>query len=128
MSTGTETAVESYDWILDDVGNITEMRHLDGSWWDYVYDDRYRLTSAVRNNRAVAPTTVATYSYGYDGSDNLESKTTPFEDDFTDGDLDGWVQSGSTWGVDAEARKKWGQSTALVPRLVQSPFLLEGRV
>jgi len=111
---GTGAAVEWFDWDLDAVGNITGMTHLDGSVWDYVYDKRYRLTDAFRSNRAVDPSTVATYSYGYDGRDNLTSKTAPFEDDFGDGVVDRWIIAGASWSAaEGYAKNATGSSSML---------------
>ncbi len=45
--------------------------HEDGSFWDYGYDGRYRLTSAVRSN--ANETMEANYAYTYDDGDNLLS-------------------------------------------------------
>jgi YD repeat-containing protein len=68
--------VEQYQYVLDEAGNIDKIEHLDGSFWDYAYDDRYRLTDALLKN--ANETIAATYAYGYDERDNMTSKTMPW--------------------------------------------------
>ncbi len=82
--------LESFAYLLDDVGNINKTTHADGAYWDYVYDGRYRLTDATRYNKTTSPTIEAGYAYTYDEYDNMSTKTAPFEDDFNDGNLTGW--------------------------------------
>jgi YD repeat-containing protein len=97
----TERLVDCHD-----VGNISTMTQDDGTVWDYDYDGRYRLTSAARDNAGESPTISATYTYAYDDGDNLLSKTEPFLEDFEDGDMTGWTQSGYT------ASNRYAQRTA----------------
>jgi len=73
------------------------------SLWEYEYDGRYRLTSAVREN-AATPTITATYEYTYDDGDNLLTKVTPFIDDFEDGNYTGWTTSG-TWSASSMKKR-----------------------
>jgi hypothetical protein len=82
---------------LDDSGNITRTTHEDASYWDYLYDNRYRLTSATRKN----PTghIQAAYSYTYDGGDNLLTKIEPFMDDYNDAVFTGWTVGAGTWSA-----------------------------
>jgi YD repeat-containing protein len=77
------------------VGNITSTTHEDGALWDYLYDERYRLTSAVRSN--ASETIEATYAYTYDDGDNMLTKVEPFEDDFNDSNYTGWTVTSGTW-------------------------------
>ena len=79
-------------YALDNVGNITKTTNEDGSFWDYAYDGRYRLTSAVRKN--ASETIAAAYAYTYDAGDNMLTKVEPFEDDFNGGNYTGWTVSG----------------------------------
>jgi YD repeat-containing protein len=44
------SAMESYEYALDKAGLIDSIEHLDGSFWTYDYDARYRLTSAIRSD------------------------------------------------------------------------------
>ena len=92
--------LESFAYLLDDVGNINKTTHADGAYWDYVYDGRYRLTDATRYNKTTSPTIEAGYAYTYDEYDNMSTKTAPFEDDFNDGDYTGWSVTGSWSAAD----------------------------
>jgi YD repeat-containing protein len=89
------TALDGYTYGLDAQGDITRTTHQDGSYWDYTYDGRQRLITAVRNNSGA--TIAAKYYYTYDAGDNLVTKKTPFSDDFNDGDYTGWTVSYGTW-------------------------------
>ncbi|MCC6695245.1 MAG: hypothetical protein IT365_06415 [Candidatus Hydrogenedentes bacterium] len=89
------TVLDGFYYDLDAVGNITSTTHEDGAFWDYAYDGRYRLTSAVRSNPN--ETIEAAYSYTYDAGDNLLTKVEPFEDDFNDGNATGWAVTSGTW-------------------------------
>ncbi len=89
--------LDGFTYALDDVGNITQTTHEDGSFWEYGYDGRYRLTSAVRSN--ANETIEATYAYTYDDGDNLLTKVEPFEDDFNDGNYTGWSVWSGTWSA-----------------------------
>ena len=71
------------------------------------YDGRYRLITATRDNAAASPTISAAYTYAYDDGDNLLSKTEPFLEDFEDGNMTGWTQSGYT------ASNRYAQRTAV---------------
>ena len=56
--------LDSFAYALDVGGLITRTTQVDGSYWDYGYDDRYRLTTA---NRFEAGGNVkAAYAYTYD--------------------------------------------------------------
>ena len=94
----SSTTLNRWTYCLDPVGNITRTDQFDGSRWNYGYDQRYRLTSAVRNNTQSSPTIVANYTYTYDPADNLLTKVEPFNDDFNDDDYAGWTTAGS-WAV-----------------------------
>ncbi len=86
------TVKESFLYALDDAGNITKTTQADGSYWDYTYDGRYRLITAIRNNKS-SPTISATYAYAYDAGDNLTAKTQPYFDDWNNGTIaTGWSQ------------------------------------
>ena len=63
------TALDGYTYGLDAQGDITRTTHQDGSYWDYTYDGRQRLITAVRNNSGA--TIAAKYYYTYDAGDNL---------------------------------------------------------
>jgi RHS repeat-associated protein len=89
--------LDGFAYALDDVGNITSTTHEDGSFWEYLYDGRYRLTSAVRSN--ANETIEANYAYTYDAGDNLLTKVEPFEDDFNDGNYTGWSVWSGTWSA-----------------------------
>ena len=73
--------LQSFDYVAyglrDAAYQITKIEHADGSNWDYVYDDRYRLTKATRNNVLIAPGIEAVYDYVAcglrDAGDNLLS-------------------------------------------------------
>lgn len=58
------TVKQGFDYTFDDGGNITRIDHKDGSYWEYDYDGRDRLTLAERSNSG-SPTIVATYEYTY---------------------------------------------------------------
>ncbi|MCI0479549.1 hypothetical protein L0Y59_03310, partial [Candidatus Uhrbacteria bacterium] len=98
------SAVEMYEYALVKAGLIDAIEHLDGSFWTYDYDARYRLTSAVRSD--VSDTIHAAYTYTYDNGDNLVTKVEPFADDFTDATIDGtdWSVLG-TWSASTLAAK-----------------------
>jgi YD repeat-containing protein len=83
--------------VWDDDGNITKITHEDGSYWDYGYDGRDRLTSADR--KSASGNIVAKYRYTYDDADNMQTKVEPYEDDFEDGATTGWSNWGSTWSA-----------------------------
>ncbi len=70
------TVLNSFAYVLDDVGNVESVTQVDGSIWDYAYDGRYRLTSAVRDNANTSPTITATYAYTYDDGDHSGHKGT----------------------------------------------------
>lgn len=67
-----ETVVEGFIYALTSGGNITRTTHADGSYWDYGYDARDRLTAAVRKDDGGQ--TLASYAYTYDAGDNLLTK------------------------------------------------------
>ncbi|GMV90599.1 MAG: hypothetical protein AMXMBFR82_03770 [Candidatus Hydrogenedentota bacterium] len=91
------TVLDGFTYALDDAGNIATTTHEDGSFWEYLYDGRYRLTSAVRSN--ANETIEANYAYTYDAGDNLLTKVEPFEDDFNDGNYTGWSAWSGTWSA-----------------------------
>lgn len=91
------TVLDGFTYALDKQGNITNTTHNDSSYWDYLYDDRYRLTSAVRKN--ATGNIQAGYTYTYDGGDNLLTKVEPFMDDFNDGAYSGWTVASGTWSA-----------------------------
>ncbi len=64
--------LDGFTYAQDGVGNITQTTHEDGAFWEYGYDGRYRLTSAVRSN--ANETIEAAYAYTYDDGDNLLTK------------------------------------------------------
>jgi YD repeat-containing protein len=76
---------------MDDMGNITKTTQDDGSVWEYTYDNRYRLITAVRAEEDVSPEIETKYIYTYDDADNMMTKVEPFGDDFNDGDYSGWT-------------------------------------
>ncbi|MCP4640895.1 MAG: RHS repeat protein [bacterium] len=82
-SQGRMTSLRHYDgatiadgWVyrLDDVGAITRMTSdVSGDgYWDYAYDDRYRLTQAQR--KTDGGSLVDQFTYTYDAGDNMVSK------------------------------------------------------
>ncbi len=89
---GTEatggTDLEEFVYALDNAGNITTTTELDGTVWDYEYDDRYRLTLAEAHIGTKAKWKEA---YVYDDGDNLLTKHTPVQDNFDDLDDSDWV-------------------------------------
>jgi RHS repeat-associated protein len=91
------TVLDGFTYALDKVGNITKTTHEDASYWDYLYDNRYRLTSAVRKNSTGH--IQAAYTYTYDGGDNLLTKVEPFMDDYNDGAYTGWTVGAGTWSA-----------------------------
>jgi YD repeat-containing protein len=86
--------LDGYTYALDAAGEITRVTDQNSEYWDYAYDGRDRLTSAVRKNSGV--TISGSYAYTYDDAANLLRKVEPFEDNFNDGDYTGWSTSG-TW-------------------------------
>ncbi len=79
--------LDGFTYALDDVGNITsptgakrsrhggngrsgseamraQTTHEDGAFWDYGYDGRYRLTSAVRSNFLIKARPVSQHRAG----------------------------------------------------------------
>ncbi|MDZ4860202.1 MAG: RHS repeat-associated core domain-containing protein [Candidatus Hydrogenedentes bacterium] len=90
------TVLDGFTYELDDSGNITKTTHEDGSYWDYAYDDRYRLIDADRFS--ASGNIKAAYAYTYDDGDNMLTITEPFFDDFNDGNTTGWTTSG-TWSA-----------------------------
>jgi YD repeat-containing protein len=44
------TVKQAFGYTLDDDGTITKITHEDGSYWDYGYDGRNRLTLADRKS------------------------------------------------------------------------------
>lgn len=91
------TVLDGFTYALDNFANITKTTHEDGSFWDYLYDGRYRLTSAIRSN--ANEIIEAAYSYTYDDGDNLLTKVEPFEDNFNDGNYTGWSVWSGTWSA-----------------------------
>jgi YD repeat-containing protein len=89
------TVLDGYTYALDAAGDITRVTDQNSEYWDYAYDGRDRLTSAVRKNSGA--TISASYAYTYDGGDNLLTKVEPFKDNFNDGDYTGWTVSSGTW-------------------------------
>ena len=83
---------------MDKVGNTTKTTHNDGSYWDYTYDDRYQLLTAIRNNKT-SPTIKAEYRYTYDDGDNMLTKIEPFMDDFNNENYSGWTINAGTWSA-----------------------------
>ena len=91
------TALDSFAYTL----NAQGQHHADhaggtGSYWDYTYDDRYRLATADRYSGGGIH---AHYGYTYDAADNMTSKVEPLFDDFDDGDYTGWNVSAGTWSA-----------------------------
>jgi len=97
-----DSGFDCLDWLAydkDPSGNITKTtNNVDGSYWQYAYDQRNRLTTA---NRAMAgnPTIIAPYGYTYDASGNMVTKAEPFKDDFANGSTAGWSAWSSTWSA-----------------------------
>ncbi len=89
------TVLDGYAYALDASGGITRVTDQNSEYWDYTYDGRQRLVTAVRNNSGAA--IAAAYRYTYDAGDNLVTKVEPFKDDFNDGDYTGWTVSTGTW-------------------------------
>ena len=89
------TVLDGNTYALDAGGEITRVTDQYSAYWDYTYDGRQRLVTAVRNNSGA--TIAATYRYTYDAGDNLVTKVEPFKDDFNDGDYTGWTAYLSTW-------------------------------
>lgn len=90
--------LESFDYDVDDTVNITKVMHADGSYWDYGYDGRYRLTSASR--KSASGNIAANFAYVYDNADNLLTKVEPFAENFDDGNYSGWSTSGTLSAAD----------------------------
>ena len=67
------TVVDGFTYALDSQGEITRVTYQDGAYWNYAYDGRYRVTSALRKNSG--GTTLQAHAYVYDAGDNLVSKT-----------------------------------------------------
>ena len=65
--------MDGFTYALDSQGEITRVTYQDGAYWNYAYDGRYRLTSALRKNSG--GTTLQAHAYVYDAGDNLVSKT-----------------------------------------------------
>ena len=90
----------SYEYLMDNMGNIETLTQEDGFEWAYGYDGRYRLTSATLSD---GTRTRWAEAYAYDDGDNLTQRTRPWSDTFNDGTLDGWsVQSGFLEIADSE--------------------------
>ncbi len=111
----------SYTYVLDDLFNVTAMVEADGTIWTYEYDDRYRLTEAVRHNHifttikanrmpldtlsgyrktylaARGESAIPGVSPTYDASGNMLTKVEPFEDTFNDTNFTGWTPLNSSW-------------------------------
>ena len=59
-------------YTLNDGGNITRVDHNDTSYWTYGYDNRDRLTGAMRYN--TTGNLLHWYGYTYDSADNLTQR------------------------------------------------------
>ncbi|MBI2433853.1 MAG: tetratricopeptide repeat protein [Candidatus Hydrogenedentes bacterium] len=88
--TGGNTVL-SFDYTLDDNGNITRIDENDGGCWIYDYDARHRLTGAVYTTDWGHE---SVYAYTYDDGDNMTQKVEPFAEDFNDGNYTGWNVAG----------------------------------
>src|SRR5690606_2672025 len=104
-----------FTYALDDNGNITRTTEHDGTYWDYAYDGRDRLTMADRTSSS--GNVVAHYAYTYDDADNMLTKVEPFFDDFNDGDYTGWIVLNGSWSASSTALLKtdngWGNVAVL---------------
>jgi len=58
---------QSLLYAIDDMGNITKTTQDDGLVWNYAYDNRYRLITAVRAEEATTPEIEAKYTYTHPG-------------------------------------------------------------
>ena len=90
---------QSFLYALGYIGNIVKTTQNDGSVWEYTYDNRYRLVTAIREEEDAGPEIEAKYIYTYDDGDNMISKVEPFRDDFNDGNYTGWLIGSGTWSA-----------------------------
>lgn len=93
------TSLARFTYALDAGGLISRVTQVDGSYWDYLYDNRYRLTKADRYHSG--GNVNATYQYTYDAGDNMITKVEPYLDDFSDGTYSGWTVASGSWDASA---------------------------
>jgi len=95
------TVLDGFYYEMDDTGNITKTTDELGGYWDYQYDDRYRLTDAILTHDAGVRWSE---EYTYDDGDNMLTKKQPWSDLFNSGIIDGtWTTSGGNWSVANDA-------------------------
>ncbi len=68
----TEAVLLGLTYTLNDGGNITRIDHNDASYWTYGYDNRDRLTGAMRYN--TTGNLLHWYGYTYDNADNMTQR------------------------------------------------------
>ena len=68
----TEAVLFGLSYTLNDGGNITRVDHNDASYWLYGYDNRDRLTGAMRYN--TTGNLLHWYGYTYDNADNMTQR------------------------------------------------------
>lgn len=75
MPGGAATPVTRYGYEFDNLGRRKKSVLVDGSTWDYVYNDRGEVTSAARKNAAGTTIPALGATYGYDGIGNRTAST-----------------------------------------------------
>ncbi len=76
-SGGVATPVTRYGYEFDNLGRRKKAVLVDGSAWDYGYNDRGEVTSAARKNAAGTTIPALGATYAYDGIGNRTSSTSP---------------------------------------------------
>jgi len=90
------TVLDGFYYEMDDTGNITKTTDELGGYWDYQYDDRYRLTNAVLTHDAGVRWSE---EYVYDDGDNMLTKKQPWSNLFNDGTTTDWTVGVGSWSV-----------------------------
>ncbi|MCW1926011.1 hypothetical protein OKA05_25860 [Luteolibacter arcticus] len=75
ISGSTATPLTRYGYELDNVGRRTKATLIDGSNWNYGYNDRSEVTSAVRKNATGTTIPALGATYQYDGIGNRTLST-----------------------------------------------------
>jgi RHS repeat-associated protein len=96
---GSPTTLEGWQYGLAADGTILRMASLTSQQrWDYGYDGRGRLTSAIRVNDSGVPQFREAYTYD-DGDNMLTKKTVPYTQALVDTFADGNYTANPTWTV-----------------------------
>jgi len=90
------TVLDGFYYEMDDTGNITKTTDELGGYWDYQYDDRYRLTDAILTHDAGVRWSE---EYTYDDGDNMLTKKQPWSNLFNDGTMTDWTVGAGSWSV-----------------------------